>query len=373
MTARLTCPFCSHEFAPARPPASGPRAVCPRCGESFTAADAAASAEPPATVTELPESPFRPFVAPAILGVTLFVAVFGIGIYSIVTAKSNRGPRDAAAAREDDTPAEAAARRLDRDLGFLPPEVNAVVRFEPGDRPGDLAALLQTLGVPAPPVTDALAKVGVKPEQVLSLAAGFTMLPDNPVPRAVVVVTLRAVPADTRQILSGFAAKRDPRGPGDQRYTATVAQVPVALRVVDPRTYLLALDAADIDRAPTPGRDHLSPGLRESLAKWPPGAAAGLAAGPEDWARLPVVTFLALAAKQPDLAARLAGVRAAAASVGAGNALRLDVRAADAPAAEALAKALAPAATEAGWVRVLFDGSARTFREAVSSHGRAKP
>ena len=329
MTARLTCPFCSHDFAPTRPAALGTRTVCPRCGEGFTVEPfhaAAADDGTPTTLTDPPESGFRPFVAPALIAGTVFVAVFGLGTYAIFNGKTNRGPRDVAVAAEADTPEAVAARRLDRDLGFLPPEVNAVVSLRPGDRPGELAALLDALGVPPKLVTDTLDKVGVTPGQVQSLAVGLTLLPDNPIPRAVLVLTLRDVPADTRKILTGLNATRDPRGPGDPRYKATVGGFPVALRVVDPRTYLLALEARDIDRPPTSGRDHLSPGLRESLAKWPAGVTAAVAAGPEDWAKLPGVTFAALALKRPDLATRLAGVRAAAASTSDGVTFRLEVR-----------------------------------------------
>ena len=331
MTARLTCPFCSHDFAPPKPAAVGARTVCPRCGEGFTveAFHAAGDDGPTATVTELPESGFRPFVVPAVLGLIVFVAVFGLGSYAIFNGKTNRGPRDVVVVPEADTPQAAAARRLDRDLGFLPPEVNALLSLRPGDAPGDLTALLQAVGVPPKTLTDTLDKVGVTPEQVRSLTVGVTVLPDNPIPRAVAVLTLREVPADTRKILTGFNARRDPKGPNDQRYTATVNQLPVSLRVVDPKTYLLALEARDIDRPPTPGRDHLSPGLRESLAKWPPVASAAVATGPEDWAKLPTVTFLAVALKQPDLATRLAGVRAVAASTAGGDAVRLDVQTAD--------------------------------------------
>ena len=364
MTARLTCPYCSHEFAPAKPVALGGRTVCPRCGESFTAT-AFADGEPPATVTDVPGSDFRPFVVPAVLGATLFVLVFSVGTYSIFNGNTNRGPRDAAVAPDGETPEAAAARRLDRDFGFLSPEVNAVVGLHPGDAPGELTTLLQTLGVPPKTVTDTLDKIGVEPEQVRSLVAGFTVLPDNPIPRVVVVLTLREVPADTRKILTGFAAKRDPKGPGDQRYAATVNQVPFALRVVDPRTYLLALDARDIDRAPTPGRDHFTAGLRESLARWPAGAKAGLATSPEDWARQPLVTFLALAVKQPDLAARLAGVRAVAATAGDGSTVRLEVRAADAPTAARLAEALAPAEVAGDWVTTT--GPGRTLLDRLAS------
>ena len=331
MTARLTCPFCSHEFAPLKPAAVGARTLCPRCGEGFTVESfhVAGDDELPATVTELPESGFRPFVVPAVLGLTVFVAVFGLGTYAIFNGKTNRGPRDVVLAPESDTPQAAAARRLDRDLGFLPPEVNAVLSLQPGDAPGDLTKLLQAVGVPPKTLTDTLDKIGVTPEQVRSLAVGVTVLADNPIPRAVVVLTLREVPSDSRKILTGFNAKRDPKGPNDQRYTATVNQLPVALRVVDPKTYLIALEARDIDRPPTPGRDHLSPGLRESLAKWPPGASAALATGPEDWAKLPTVTFLALALKQPDLATRLAGVRAVSATTAGGGTVRLDVQTPD--------------------------------------------
>ena len=324
MTARLMCPFCSYEFAPA---AAAARTVCPRCAESFVAT-AAHAADSLATTPEPPESSFRPFVVPAILGVTMFVAVFGLGIYAIFTGKTNRGPRDVVTAA-DETPAAASARRLDRDLGFLPPEVNAVLSLRPGDGPDDLANSLQNLGVPPKTLTDTLDKIGVKPGQVRSLAVGLTLLPDNPIPRAVVVLTLREVPADTRRILAGLDATRDPRFAGDQRYKAKVNGYPVALRVVDPMTYLLATEVRDIDRPPTAGRDHLTAGLRESLAKWPADATAALAAGPEDWAKLPTVTFAALALKQPDLTAKLAGVRALSATTADGQAFRVEVQTPD--------------------------------------------
>ncbi len=329
MTARLMCSFCSYEFAPPRLANAGGRTVCPRCGEGFVATAAHASDGPPPAAPEPPASSFRPFVAPALIAVTMFVAVFGLGIYAIFNGKTNRGPRDVVLAAEAETPAAVAARRLDRDLGFLPPEVNAVLSLQPGDGPDDLTNSLQNLGVPPKTVTDTLDKIGVKPGQVRSLVVGLTLLPDNPIPRAVVVLSLREIPADTRRILTGFNAQRDPRFAGDPRYKATVNGLPVALRVVDPMTYLLALEARDIDRPPTPGRDHLTAGLRESLAKWPAGATAALAAGPEDWAKLPSVTFAALALKQPDLPVRLAGVRALAASTTDGTTFRVDVRTGD--------------------------------------------
>ncbi len=325
MTARLICPFCSYEFAPT---GTAARTVCPRCGEGFAATAAHAADDSPATPPEPPASSFRPFVAPAILGATMFVAVFGLGIYAIFNGKTNRGPRDVVLA-ESETPEAAAARRLDRDLGFLPPEVNAVLSLQPADGPDALTNSLQNLGVPPKTVTDTLDKIGVKPGQVRSLVVGLTVLPDNPIPRAVVVLNLRDIPADTRRILSGFNARLDSRFAGDPRYKATVNGLPAALRVVDPKTYLLALEARDIDRPPTPGRDHLTAGLRESLAKWPAGATAAIAAGPEDWAKLPTVTFAALALKQPDLAAKLAGVRALAATTADGKTFRVETQTAD--------------------------------------------
>ena len=187
----------------------------------------------------------------------------------------------------------------------------------------------QAAGVPPKTLTDTLDKIGVTPEQVRSLAVGVTVLADNPIPRAVVVLTLREIPADTRRILTGFKAERDPLFAGDPRYKATVNGLPVALRVVDPKTYLLALEARDIDRPPTPGRDHLTAGLRESLAKWPAGSTAAIAAGPEDWAKLPSVTFAALALKQPDLPTKLAGVRALAATTADGTTFRVEVQTPD--------------------------------------------
>ena len=314
----LTCPYCSTEFSAPRSTKVGgaehSRAVCPRCGESVPVNEVTRGGAGARDTGEPEEWAFRPFLAPAAIAVSLFVVVFALGTYAIFNGKTNRVERDAPGGGvEPGTDGRWTRSAL---LGYLPPDTNALVALQPSppgtSDGGDPAKLLATLGLPTGAVTGTLDKIGVKPEQVELLLAGFVVRSDELIPPFVVVLKLRDIPADSTRILQGLKAARDPRGPGDRRYTATVANVPMFLRVVDPRTYLLAFEAKDIDRLPSPDGEHLGASLRESFAQLKFPATAWAATGSEDWSKKPLLALAATALKRPTLAGQLAGLRAAA-------------------------------------------------------------
>jgi hypothetical protein len=353
MPAAVTCPFCSHEFRPTTP---GVRTVCPRCGETF-APDAGGESSAVATADAAPAaSGFRPFVAPAAFGVLLFAFVLTLGTYAIFNDQRNRPSPEAG-------PGPAAhnnsALQLDHSLGLLPPETNVVLAARPGLAPdGDLDTLLKPFGVADGTLAGALRQVGFDPTQVRSVVVGVTVPADNPIPRAAVVVSLKRVPANARDILAKFDAKPEGRAAGDARYRATLKGYPVFLRVIDPVTYLIATEEADIDRPPTTGRGHLSESLRDSLARWPADAALGLATGSADWSARPSVALAAGVAGVPDLAKRLAGVRAAVA-VPRDTGVRVELLCADTPTVERLTASLPEAKADANWVTATLPPGAK--------------
>ena len=159
------------------------------------------------------------------------------------------------------------------------------------------------------------AAAGVPPDRIHHLIAAANV--DELLPRVVLVLVLREPLADPARFREKLKAKGQ---------KVELAGLPVALLMAQPNdtTYLFALDEKDLGTAKTPhaGLSALPEGLRESVAKVSPAAFAWLATDAKEWSEVKAVQ---LGFVPPEVAGRLAGVRAVAAGASLEPELRFGV------------------------------------------------
>jgi hypothetical protein len=203
-------------------------------------------------------------------------------------------------------------------------------------------------------------RLGLSFQQIGHVAGGLTLMGDKPL-KVVVAVVLREPVADRAAFLKNLKATQTTAASGQVRYNVTLEGLAMTMANPDPRTYLFALDPADLESPARTGPPdaHLSSGLRESMARLSPASFAWAATDTDDWSANPGLKVLAALARRPDLPARLAGVRAAAVGVSLEPQPRLTaaIRAADPDAARTLRERVADAAAGREKVRVGGDGA----------------
>ncbi len=359
MTVPVSCPYCNASVSLAGVPPTG-RALCPRCGEAFPVRPSSGEETPPLSVAsangpphELPRAdspPVQSLRPPVLLGLALGLVVLGVGLYLVfrnpgggVTDPADTGPSKPAAT----VPPAALA-----GLAYLPPETNIAFAVQPGpvlaraeQTQTDPRAAFAGAGVPDR-VLATLDRIGLKPEQIHHVAGGLTLAKDRPM-KAVVALRLREPLADRTAFLKHLKATQTTAASGQVRYSVDLGGLAMVMTSPDPRTYLFALDPADLEPPARTGPPdaHLPAGLRESLGRLSPASFAWAATDADDWVANPGLKVLAALAKRPDLPARLAGVRALAVSVSLEPEPRLtaSIRAADTDAAKMLQERMASA------------------------------
>lgn len=376
MTVQLSCPYCNAGVSLAEAPPGG-RVVCPRCGEAFPVRPPAGGETPLLPVASPngppvvpPRSvlgdgpPGRSLRPPALLGAALGLIVLGVGLYAVYRYPGGRvtDPTDPGAPKSTATVPPAALA----GLAYLPAETTVAFAVQPGpllaragrtqaDPRGEFAAV----GVPDRALAT-LDRLGLKPEQIDHAVGGLTLTGDKPL-KVVVALVLREPPADRSAFLKNLKATQTTAASGQVRYSVDLGGLAMTMTNPDPRTYLFALDPADLESAARTGSpdSHLSSGLRESMARLSPASFAWAATDDDDWSANQWLKVLAALAKRPDLSARLAGVRAAAVGVSLEPEPRLTaaVRAADADAARKLRGRVADAAAGREKVQVGGEGA----------------
>ncbi len=366
MTVQLSCPYCNAGVSVAEVPPSH-RVVCPRCGESFPVKvpagpddEGGAPRVPvaslngsPAAVphTQPPPAPGWSLAAPALIGLVLAAGVLALGLYAFVfhrPAGTSTTPTDAGRRPAATVPPAAVA-----GLAYLPPDTNVAFAAQPGpllayaDRTGsDPRQLLTRAGVPDR-VFATLDRVGLPLDRIDHVCGGLVLAENSAIPRVFVVLALREPPADPGEFRRQLKATQFTAPSGATRYKADLGGLPVEMSNPDPRTYLFATEGKDLEAAAgRTGSAHLPAGLRESMGKLSPASFAWAATDSGHWSENPGVKLAAALAKQPDLPARLATVRAAAVgmSLEPDPQLLVAVRAADPDAAAKMRAQAADAA-----------------------------
>ncbi|HET6573914.1 MAG TPA: hypothetical protein VFG68_09960 [Fimbriiglobus sp.] len=329
---QLSCPYCNAGVSLAEAPPTG-RAVCPRCGEAFPVRTPVGDDEPrPPVAPQWSVSgegpPGRSLRSPALLGAALGLIILGVGLYAVYRRPGGRptDPTGPGAAKSTATVPPAALA----GLAYLPAETTVAFAVQPGPlvahagrTQADPRAALAASGVPDR-VLAALDRLGLKPEQIDHIVGGLTLTGNQPL-KVVVVLVLREPLTDRSDFLKRLRAIQTTAASGQVRYGADLGGVAMTMTNPDPRTYLFALDPADLEppaRTGPPGA-HLPAGLRESLARLSPASVAWAATDADDWSANPALKVVAALAKRPDLPARLAGVRAVAVGVSLEPELRL--------------------------------------------------
>ncbi len=331
------CPFCSADLSAGARPVNG-RVVCPRCGESVAAPDAAVTPLPMVAAPYIsargqpdaePTVPLRALWPLALLGAAMTLVVGAITLYAILggnsrTAEAPPSPPIQGATRVR-LPAEPA--RVP-GLGYLPADVNAVVALQLGPLADEAARagksprdLLSEAGVPAD-LLGVLADAGVPLDALEAAALGVSFAPGELVPRSVLVLTGRgslgdmtpssvttssggnAVPAARGPLgtLSALRARLKARPAPGRRGVEQGELRGITVFVATPAedTLVLATTLAD---APEPGRarpwrfaEAFAPALAQLSAR-PYGYAVTIRV---PWDKLPLVA-LAAQAKPPRL------------------------------------------------------------------------
>jgi hypothetical protein len=326
MTAQVSCPYCNAGVALIELPPSG-RATCPRCGEAFpvrAVAEAGADPDPhlPAASlngTHAPPPAERPagwsLGSLALLGITLGVVVFALGLYAIFH-KTPHPPFDPAPPRN---PAATLPPSAVPGLAYLPTDTNIAFALQPGPL---LAYAERNHTEPRQVVAQAgipdrafalLDRLGLKLEQIDHVVGGLAVTGESVLPRVFVVLALREPPASPDDFRKRLSATQFTAPSGATRYKVDLGGLPAEMTHPDAKTYLFATEGKDLESAPgRKGSEHLPASLRESLTKLSPASFAWAATGAEHWSEKPSVKAAAAILKQPKLSAQLANLRAAA-------------------------------------------------------------
>lgn len=164
----------------------------------------------------------------------------------------------------------------------------------------DPKQMLRDAGMPET-VFESLAKAGVSYEMIDHLALGLSLPDDNAIPGAMIVVALKAAPADPNALVKHVAKEKVL-----SFFTSAI---------VNERFLILVSDANAMPHEPKPNSDHLAPGIRETIQNQiSPAAVAWLATDSQSWHDRPAVKAAILAVNRPELPALIARGRALALS-----------------------------------------------------------
>jgi hypothetical protein len=164
----------------------------------------------------------------------------------------------------------------------------------------DPKQLLRDAGLPES-VFESLARAGVPFESIDHLAMGLTLSDDDAIPGAMVVVALKAAPADASSLTKQIQKEK--------LFTLFTAAI------VGERFLILVTDAKSMPREPKPNADHLAPAIRETIHNQiSPAAVAWLATDTQSWHERPAIKAAIQVVSRPELPALIARGRALALS-----------------------------------------------------------
>jgi hypothetical protein len=341
MTVQVSCPYCNAGVALAELPPSG-RATCPRCGEAFpvrSLAELGADPDPHLPAASLNGTPTPPPVerpagwsigSLALLGITLGVVVFALGLYAIF----HKTPRPQPEPAPMRNPAATLPPSALPGLAYLPADTNIAFAAQPGPL---LAYAERNHTEPRQIITRAgipdrlfvlLDQLGLKLEQIDHVVGGLAVTGESVLPRVFVVLTLRNPPADPEAFRKRLKATQFTAPSGATRDKVDLGGLPVEMTHPDGKTYLFASEGKDLDAATSrKGSEHLPASLRESMTKLSPASFAWAATSAERWSEKPSVKAAAALLKQPTLPKQLADLRAAAIGLSLEPELRLTLAA----------------------------------------------